>query len=70
MILVKQAVKEEFIVDSKNKYYCSTNLYGWLKDVVQKRYQKGDISDEQLYFIEKLVDKSLDDFFDSISVRR
>lgn len=63
MELSKQAVKDGVIIGSLNRKYRSTNLYEWVTTTVKDRYKKGNLSQEEMQVIEKLIGKSLDSLY-------
>ena len=65
MAFIKQAVEEGVIINRYNQIYRNKNLYTWLKGTFKKRYKSYKVSIGQLKDIERLIGKSLEEFFNN-----
>lgn len=63
MELAKQAVGKGVIISCTNKQYKDNNLYDWIKNTVKRRYINNKLLSEEIQVIEKLIGKSLINFF-------
>lgn len=63
MAFIKQAVEEGVIINRCNQIYRNKNLYTWLKGTFKKRYKSYKVSIGQLKDIERLIGKSLEEFY-------
>lgn len=59
MELVRLAVNDGMIINKENQIFKEKNLYLWIKNTVKNKYVKGELSDEQIEIIEKLIGKPL-----------
>lgn len=59
MELVRLALDEGIIINEKNQMYQEKNLYCWIKNNIKNKYVKGELLDEQIETIEKLIGKPL-----------
>ncbi|MEZ3434995.1 MAG: Helicase associated domain protein, partial [Lachnospiraceae bacterium] len=63
MELAKQAVKEGIIINFKSTHYCGNDLFSWIKRTVKKKFLNNQLMDEEIKVLEKLMNRSLEDFY-------
>lgn len=59
MNLARQAVQEGIIICKSNSLYEDVNLFSWLVATVKEKYKNGELTNEEIIIIEKLIGKSL-----------
>lgn len=63
MELARKAIKEGIVIRKTNPNYRGEEFYNWIIRVVKVKYQNDELTREQVYTIEKLIDKPLDNLF-------
>ena len=63
MDLVKKAVEENITINKTNPKYGGIDLYNWIVQTVKRRYVEKRLLSNEIEVIEKLLGKTLDDFF-------
>lgn len=61
--LSREVIDEGVIISHKNPKYKNENLYDWVCRTVKRRYKKGELSLAEIQIIEKMIGKSLDNFY-------
>lgn len=61
--LSREVIDEGVIISHKNPKYKNKNLYDWVCGTVKRRYKKGELSLAEIQIIEKMIGKSLDNFY-------
>lgn len=57
--LARRAVDNGIIISKGNQLFEGKNLYFWLKETVKRKYEKKELSNEEIEIIEKLTGKPL-----------
>lgn len=65
MDLCKYAMTNGVIINSKNRFIGQINIYSWLIDTVKKKYNRDELSYDEIVILEKVIGKPLNRFFDS-----
>lgn len=63
MILAKEAIEHGVIISHINQKYKEVDLYNWIKSTIKRKYDRNNLSNIEIEIIEKLIGKSLSDFF-------
>ena len=63
MELAQKAIEDGVIIKQSNPNYADEDFYHWIMRTVRVKYQKNELTQEQIAIIEKLIDRPLDNLF-------
>lgn len=63
--IAEQAIRNGVVISNTNRIYNGTNFYTWITGTVKFKYVNKELTKEQIYVIEKLVDKPIFTIFNN-----
>ena len=57
--LARKAVNEGVVINNSNRCYMGTNFYTWITKTVRKKYLSNELTTDEIYVIERLINKPI-----------